>query len=244
VEWGTIQSVLVDPAVTSSDREFQSRDAYRWLVSDIAEDGQVSAAEESLLTQIESTLPIGDAFAERIRADAFRRKYVDAISDGVLSRDEENALERLRTDLRVRSEMVADELAFMDRLRAIRKIREGDLSAITAPVHLPKAEICHFVSPARILKERVLRSYQQDNQRYSVHGLVIDAEGTLLITSKRILIVHGGSTSIPYNKVLELEVDADQNMFSIAKENAANPVLITAPDATMAGAIAATAAGL
>jgi hypothetical protein len=70
-----------------------------------------------------------------------------------------------------------------------------------------------------------------------VLGLTIDKEARLLITNKRVLLIHSGVTSIPLAKILDLEVDHDRKVISVEKDGASKPVVLTTPDATRAGAI-------
>ena len=77
-----------------------------------------------------------------------------------------------------------------------------------------------------------------------MRGLVLDKDGTLLITNKRILLVHSGTTAVQFSKLLDLEVDWDEGLLRITKDRSRNPILITVPDIMKAGAVLATAARL
>ncbi|HEX6938206.1 MAG TPA: hypothetical protein VF158_02250, partial [Longimicrobiales bacterium] len=68
--------------------------------------------------------------------------------------------------------------------------------------------------------------------------------GTLLVTDRRVLLVHAGTTSVPMDRILDVEVDADRNVLRITKDGARTPVLLTTPDAIRAGAIIAAVRGL
>ena len=134
-------------------------------------------------------------------------------------------------------------MAWLARLREIRAIREGELPVVKASKPLRKKEECHYESDGRVLKSHILRSFQQDGQRFQVRGFVVDKEGTLLITDKRVLMIHEGTTLIALDKVLDVEVDADQQLLTITKDGAAKPVYLSTPNALRAGAILSALTG-
>jgi len=55
--------------------------------------------------------------------------------------------------------------------------------------------------------------------------------------------VHSGTSSILLSKVLDVEVDWNRNLISITKDGVQKPVLISTPEAAVAGAIIAHVAG-
>ena len=90
-----------------------------------------------------------------------------------------------------------------------------------------------------LLKKRLLRSFSRDGQRSKVRGLVVDKEGTLLVTSKRVVLIHLGVTSFPIRRILDLEVDHDRQPLVLTRNGVATPTYLTTPDALRAGAIVA-----
>jgi hypothetical protein len=73
--------------------------------------------------------------------------------------------------------LLREELDALDRLRVLRRIRAGDIPEIEPSRPLQRSERCYYEAPARLLKERNLRSFQRDGTRYGVRGLVVDKEG-------------------------------------------------------------------
>lgn len=230
--------------LTSADRKYQTEMAYLRLVLGIVKDGLVRDEELELLSQAEKLLDLDDTFIREARADAFREVYLEAIANMELSEAEQAALEHIRKRLAIPKKALEKELKTVRRLQEVRKIREGKLPTITPSVPLPKSEVCHYETPARILKEKQIRSFQREGRKYQVRGLVVKEEGTLLITNRRLLLVHRGTTSVNLNKILDLEVDYDRNFLMITKDSASSPMLITTPDVLKAGAILAAVSGL
>src|SRR5690606_28662103 len=141
--------------------------------------------------------------------------------------------------LRVGDDDVAAELDVVDRLAGLRRIRAGELPVVESGIALRAGETCHFAAEARLLKERSLHRFQRAGQKYRVRGLVVDREGTLLVTDRRLLFVHTGATSVPFTRILDIEVDVDRNLLRIVRDGVKTPLLVTTPDAVRAGAVLA-----
>ena len=75
-----------------------------------------------------------------------------------------------------------------------------------------------------------------------MRGFVIDKAGTLLVTSKRILLLHEGMTSIPLDKVVDLEIDEDRQLLTLTRDGVVTPTYLTTPAALRTGAIIAALA--
>ena len=162
--------------------------------------------------------------------------------DHDLTEAEEAALEQARTAFGLSDSVLEEELSLLDRLQELRAIRDGALPTAEAETKLRRGEVCHLQSEGRLLKKRVLHSFSRDRQKYTVRGFVIDKAGTLLVTSKRVLLIHKGTTSIALDKILDLEVDEDRQLLTLTRDGVATPAYLTTPDALRAGAIIAAVA--
>lgn len=233
---------LANPLLTTYDKEFYCRIAYLEFLLSVVEDGSVTDDELLLLKQVEELFQLPPEFIQDARADAFRDAYIEAIADRELSAEEEQSLLHIRNSLKISESILKPELEMVEKLAKIRSIRQGDLPIIDSRTSMQKSEICHYETEARILKEKNLNSFRREGQKYIVRGLVLDKEGIMLVTNKRLLILHQGTTSIPLSKMLDMEVDYDQNLLTITKDGARSPIIVTAPDIMKAGAILAKAA--
>lgn len=239
-----ISRALVSDRITPHERDYQSRHAYLQLVLSIVDDRDVTAEESTLLNQVEDLLQLPTDFVLDARADAFRNAYLEIIADEALTADEEQRLTHLQEALSIPPAAIEAELLVAERLRDIRIIREQQLPILESGTPLQKGEVCHYEAPVRVLKETNLKSFQSAGQKYKVRGLVIEKEGVLIVTSKRVLLIHQGTTSVRHDKILDLDVDYDRSLLIITKDGSRSPVLLTTPDAMKAGAIIATVAGL
>ena len=238
-ERSAIDAARADPRLTDADARYFGKRAYRTLLEKATAEGADDPGVFERLAELETLAGLDPAFGRRARLDAYSRAHVEAVSDHDLTEAEERALERARTALGLSDEDVADELALIDRLRELRAIRGGDLPVVDPAAKLSSREVCHLESEGRLLKRRLLRSFSRDGQRYKVRGYVIDKEGALLVTSRRVALIHRGVTSFPIGKILDVEVDHDRRLLILTRDDVATPAYLTTPDALRAGALVA-----
>ena len=232
-----LRSAINDPRVTNSDRRYYSQTSYLTTVHRIVTDGLVSEQEKKFLTQIEEACGLALDFCKQARLDVFRRVYLECVADHELTPKEEEALAAIRDGLEIPEDSVVPELGFLEHLHEIRAILTGELRSIEPSVSLQDDEICYHEGQARLLKMKTTRSFQSAGQRYKVRGLVVEKEGRLLVTNKRLLLVHDGTTSIPLKKLLHVQLDYDRNLLALTKDGSSSAVYITTPDAYRASAV-------
>ena len=252
---GASDSITITGDVQS---EIDAARAGRWLVpadaryfeqlaySTLVEAGMATGWEEPAdldrLARAEEVLSLDPEFVRRAKLDAYRRAHVEATADHDLTNAEEAALERARTAFDLSDDDLAEELSLVDRLRGLRAIQGGALPRVEAATKLRSGEVCHLQSEGRLLKRRVLRSFSRNRQRYKVRGFVIDKAGKLLVTNKRILLIHKGTTSISLARIVDLEVDEDRQLLTLTRDGPVTPSYLTTPDALRAGAVIAALA--
>lgn len=230
-----IETALGDPRLSAADRDAITKRAFVVLVESVITSAQNGLDQTALVHTTEQLLGIPNGFADDVRLTGYRRAYVDAIADHKLTVEEERALEDLRNGLRISQEDISYEVKVVAELSRARALFDGEIPVVPAPVPLQKGETCHFTDRARILKNKVLRSYQSQGQRVKLEGLQIEAEGQIAITSKRLLVIHSGTTTIPLAKIMDVRVDPMLKVIEITKDGASKPVLITTPRAIEAG---------
>ncbi len=238
-EKDAIDAARRDPRLTPADARYFEERTYLAVLEDAAANGASDPRALERLPEVDGLVGLDPAFRRRARLDVYSRAHVEAVSDHDLTEAEEQALDRVRTAFELTDEELADELSLLDRLRELRAVRDGDLPVVDSTVKLTSREVCHLESEGRLLKRRVLRSFSRGGQRYKVRGYVIDKEGTLVVTSRRVALVHQGVTSFPIGKILDVEVDHDRQLLVLTRYDVATPTCLTTPDALRAGAIVA-----
>ena len=223
----------------AASARYREQVAYLELLDAGMAAGWEEPADLERLVQAERILSLDPAFVRRAKLNAYRRLHVEATADHDLTEAEEAALDRARTAFGLSDEDLAEEMSLVERLRQLREIREGTLPEVEAGTRLRSGEVCHLKSEGRLLKKRVLRSFSRDRQKYTVRGFVVDKAGTLLVTSKRVLLIHEGTTSIALDKVVDLEIDEDRQLLTLTRDGLVTPTYLTTPAALRTGAIIA-----
>ncbi len=236
-EMAELRSAISDPRVTDSDREYYGKTSYLNALETIVTDGRVSDEEKTLLRQISQLCSLTEEFLHESHLNVFRRVYLECVADHELTEEEEDALRHIREELEIDEHAVLPELGFVVHLKQIRSILSGALEPIKPSVSLPEGEVCYYEGDARLLKIKTVRSFQSAGQRYKVRAPVIEKEGALLITDKRLLLIHDGTTSIPLKKLLHVQLDYDRNLLALTKDGSGSALFITTPDAYRASAI-------
>ena len=234
-----LEAARRDPALTPDDRRYFEQQEYRALIETVTAKAAEDPGVFDRFAAAETLVDIDPAYRRLARLDAYLRAHIEAVSDHDLTEAEEEALARTRTAFGLTDEELADELALLDDLTELRAIRDGELPVVRAQTRLTRREVCHFEGEGRLLKRRLLRSFSEDGQRYKVRGYLVHKEGTLIVTSRRVALVHQGVTSYPLAKILDVEVDQDRALIILTRDRVATPTFITTPDALRAGAILA-----
>ena len=189
------------------------------------------------LAHLDAVVSLPAARRQELRLAAYSRAHLAAVRDHDLTEEEEHGLAAVRAAFGLTAADLGPELGLLDRLRSLRDLRAGTLPSVEPSVPLRSGETCHFEAPARLLRSRVLRSFSRDGVRYKVRGHVVAREGKVVVTDRRVALVHAGETSYPLAKILDVEVDHDRQLVTLVRQGVAAPALITTPDALRAGAV-------
>jgi hypothetical protein len=205
---------------------------YAKLVQEIVEKG-IDECERLWLERLRRALIISDADA--IHLDIVQPLLWQAMGDETVTAEEEEAINELlkRLDLSW-SDLPAERDAFDQFVRG-RKVQAGELPVIDAGINFQRNEVCHHKTTGAFLENKIIRSYTVAGQRQKEEALVATKEGDIYITSKRVLMVAGGISSIAHEKVLDIEIDADKKLITLIKDGRQKPIYIQAPDAIYTG---------
>jgi hypothetical protein len=239
-----LQTLLDDSTVRKSERAYHDQRTYLDVLRSIVEDGVVDQTESTTLSILEELLELDQEFLRAARLETFREVFLEAVADRILDPEEEAALGEIQRKLEVPDSSIEDESHILDDLRQVRRIRQDDLPVVETSVKLHQNEVCHYEGQGRILKSKILQRIQRDGVKYKLRGLEVAKEGQLLVTSKRVLLIHEGTSTVPHSRIMDLEVDVDQNLLTITKDGVVRPVYLTTPDSMLVGALIASLAGL
>lgn len=218
----------------------QRRRDLRQLVMSCVADGHLSDSEREEIQQTAIRLGLSPDELGSISRDAFRAATEAVVSDGAVDDDELEALDRIKEFLRVAPDATDPVWRYVLQLALATKIRAGELPGNEPEVRalfavpglvLARGETIHWVAPAVLLEERVVRrGYvggsagvnvriaggvgvnfgRHRGNLVSERGIVPVSGGSLVFTDKRI-VFRGDRKSfqLPFTKLLEYGVERD-----------------------------------
>ncbi len=225
------------PVLLEKHQQANLPDAYRrWLDHQVMalfldayfEDPGYILPEE--LQQLEARVRVPRNDREQMKAEAFG-SFLDAVmEDHVISREEEEQLRRLQEDLAIEEARIARELELIDRMCRFRDAMEAPLEPVEVDIRLKRNEVCYYHTTGRLLKEKVMRSYQRQGLRYKEIGYDTDMDGDIYLCDKRLLIVDSGSRSYQLNRVLDVTLSVEDHTVQLTLDGRKNPLIFTMED--------------
>jgi hypothetical protein len=210
---------------------FRHRYIYAQLFDQALEDG-IDDEEMAWLNQVSDILGVK---AYLIHEAKIKERMWGSMADSSVTEAEEGAIKALLQVCGVPEDALKPEMYALQQFIAARPVQEGNLPTVETDINLQRGEVCHHQTSGSILEKRVLRTYTVNRERYKEEGLTVSKSGQIFITSKRILIVGDGTSSIPHSKILETEIDPDNQVISITKDGRQKPLFLRVPDLIYTG---------
>jgi len=210
--------------------EFALSCFYRDYLEAVLADSKITDAEEASLATVESAIGLSGDALKTLKRWVFNRAYLGVVEDKTLSTGEEEDIFRAKRVLGLSDADVEEELGTLNTLREVRKIQEEGLTPVAANIPLSKNEICYHKSLGRVVKEKILRTFQSGGERHQIKDLVVEKEGDLYLTSEKIVLAGSGAYSVKLDKIFNVETDIDQNTVELTVDNRKTPIVLTVPD--------------
>jgi hypothetical protein len=181
------------------DKEVRSYyDYFRRVFIEYCSDGILSPEEWSQLQDLAGKYQLNwEGALAYLRGDAINfleRQLAFAADDGMITNEEANHIKNWQLALRIPSEMIQPILQRLNYLRAITRIREGNLPNVTPPsnLHLESGEMCHL---------------HKHSTFYRVNAKsVTPIAGELVATNKRLNFLSPiGGWDIQWKRIMRLE---------------------------------------
>lgn len=200
---------------------------YLWhILGDVT----LTDAEAANLDRLHQLFDLSSDQVMKLRRWAFNRIYLEVIADQALSKEEDACLQRTQAVLRLSPEDIREELETLSALRSVRELQDQGLTAIPVTVPLGNDEVCYHQTQGRVVKEKTVRSFTAGGVRHHEKGWVIDRSGAFYLTSKRLMVVGDGVTSVPFHKIMEMDTDLDQNAVTLDVDGRNTALVLTMPD--------------
>lgn len=167
--------------------------------------------------------------------DLFKRLVWAALADQVVTPEEQQALEQVRGWFAIDSAAIEDESRALNEHSRAQALERDLLPTVDSPVKLQKGEVCHHHTSGALLDRKVVRSSVVAGRRHKEEALVVAREGDVYVTSKRLLVVGDGTSTIPHTAVLDVEIDYDERLITITKDGRQKPLHLRVPDPLYTG---------
>jgi hypothetical protein len=213
------------------DWRFRHEFIYAKLFDAALEDG-VDSVEMTWLSSIAKVLSVD---AAGIHEAKISERMWEFMADGAVSPEEEKALEELLQICKISADRLQAEKHALRQFVIARSIQGGKIPTIEPDISLQRDEVCHHQTVGALLENRVLRTHAKGGVKHKEEGLVVTKEGRIYVTSKRILIVGDGTSSIQHTKILELEMDADNNLIAITEDGREKALFLRVSDLIYTG---------
>ena len=236
---GAIRAIFSASRARIVDKVYWASACHYCVSQHAAKKGDISSNELGFLRSLESNGGIDIKFAKRSKLCAFRQAYISAVADHELTVAEESQLANLRAKLEIQDHEIEQEANLLRVLSELRELSLDRLKPIETAFKMGSDEVCYLEVRARILKRKVIGRHQKQGTRYKEMGYETEKDGTLVVTSKRVMLVHEGVSSVPHNKIQGINVDVEKAIISLAKDGRKTPIFYTAPDVLRVGAMIA-----
>mgnify|MGYP000701776197 CR=1 FL=1 len=187
------------------------------------------------LLKIKEAIEVDDRTYHAAKLKAFKDVFNLYIEDLKLDKDEEQSLLNAIDIINIDKDIIFDELNTIENMKKTREKINEDLSDIVTNINLNN-ENCFYETPAKIIKEKILRRQTVNGVKIKEIGYVIDREGTAYLTDKRILLVGSGTYSTKIDKILDIIVTPENNTIELTVDGRKTPIIYTVPNTTVFGA--------
>lgn len=200
----------------------------------LAMNNGITTEELDWITRIAATFRIPPSTVRSLQIESYRGLFWELIADHDLSTEEGTVLHQVQTVFRI------EDADLVDESRARRELQRASsfqysIPVIQPDVSLQKSEACHYQSSGALMEKRVMRTFVQNGERIKEEGLSPVRAGRIYITSKRVLVVGDGTSSIPHEKVMDIEIDWDQKLITIVKDGRQKPLFLQLQEPLYAG---------
>jgi hypothetical protein len=158
----------------------------------------------------------------------------ELMADGEVDRDEELLIGQVLKRLNISKSDLSEEWDALEQFIRGRDLKD-QLPTVEVEIPLQRNEVCHHATTGSFMEMKTTRTYTVDGERMKDQELKPIKKGAIYITSKRILMVGDGTSSIPHEKILEAEIDQDEKTVSIIKDGRQKPLYLHAADAIYCG---------
>lgn len=167
------------------------------------------------------------------------QKYVwtRALNDQELTADEEAFIHQLEGLWSISGEEVERERRAIADYSKLRGLSKDSLPVVPVSFPLKRGEVVHHHTTGALVESRVTKTWVEEGERKRETEWHPVRSGDIYVTSKRLLVVGGGTTSIDFGRVIEVEVDPNESRISMIADGRKTPFVVEMSDAIYSGAV-------
>ena len=215
-----------------SEADKIEKNIYHATLDKIIDDNQITSAEKKIIQELESIIGIDDSYKKQAKVELFKSYYLNAIEDRLITDLEINTLNNIAEGLGIDQNVIKEEMKIVQEIIRMQKLKYPLTPLTTVPITIQKGETAYYSARGKILTKR--KAPKNSNYEYEY---VVQREGNLVITNKRILLVKDGTTSIYISDVLDIDVDLDNKVLHISKGTSVTPTIIQTEEILFCGKI-------
>lgn len=189
--------------------------------------------DQHRLKEILSLLSIPEAHLKMLKKEIFEELMDDFVADHIISEEEENRLEEVIRVFDLKDDDIKAQRRLIDQLIKLREEMKSGFEEVECPLKLTRNEACYYATEGRLLKQRVLDSFQRDGVRYKQIGYETDKDGMIYLTNKQIYISDSGVRSYRLSTVLDITCSLEDNTVHLSLSNRVNPIILSVPETTV-----------
>jgi hypothetical protein len=208
-------------------------DTYERMVESVTENG-IDADGLAWLAEVETALGLEPNRVASARLNCYKHLIWHFLGEGDLTKEEEGLLEQIRSSFEIDDSTLAEERDALDQSKRASALADA-VPTIDPGIKLQRGEECHHRTSGALMEMKVVRTLTREGRKEKEEDLVPSRTGDIYITSKRVLVVGDGTSAIPHEKILDLEVDWDRKVVIITKDGKQKPIYLSIPDPIYTG---------
>ncbi len=197
-------------------------DVYRLVIQGALEAESITQDKTRLIRVAEQVLNLPSSNYLTVKKDVLNETYLEAIADQFISQEEDTRINNLIEGLQIPREEIKDELAILADIKNAQSLSDPLTSIPKSEVsfHTTRNESAFLFSTGEVYTRKKSKR-TDDGYEYTQKR-----SGTLVVTSKRLVVIDNGTSTVKLNDIEDVEVDLDRKLLFISKVTSGKPVII------------------
>lgn len=221
------KSLTIRMALPSSKRHKETisqilHDVYRLVIEGALEAESITRDKSKLILISEEVLNLPSSYYLTVKKDVLNETYLEAIADQLISEEEDARINNLIEGLQIPRGEIEKELAILADIKNAQLLADPltPIPDSKVPFRITRYESAFLVSTGQVYTRKKSKR-TDDGYEYTKKR-----SGDLVVTSKRIVIIDNGISTIKLEDIEDIEVDLDRKFLFVSKTTSGKPVII------------------